>query len=94
MKLPALVPAIAATLAIVTTLVSPTHAAPDDTWQPETGFVSLFNGKDLTGWNDPKKGENFDGKTASSDGRYTAAGGVLTVNPPRMSPGSSSRSTL
>ncbi|WP_009961104.1 3-keto-disaccharide hydrolase [Verrucomicrobium spinosum] len=86
MKLPALVPAIAATLAIVTTLVSPTHAAPDDTWQPETGFVSLFNGKDLTGWNDPKKGENFDGKTASSDGRYTAAGGVLTVNPPKDVP--------
>lgn len=86
MKLPALLPAFAAALAIVTSMVSPTHAAPDDAWQPEPGFVSLFNGKDLTGWNDPKKGENFDGKTASSDGRYTATGGVLTVNPPKDVP--------
>lgn len=86
MKLPALLPTLAVSLAIVTTFVSPTLAAPDDTWQPEPGFVSLFNGKDLSGWNDPKKGENFDGKTASSDGRYSAAGGVLTVNPPKDVP--------
>lgn len=86
MKLPALLPTFAAALAIVTTFVSPVLAAPDDTWQPEPGFASLFNGKDLSGWNDPKKGENFDGKTASSDGRYSAAAGVLTVNPPKDAP--------
>lgn len=86
MKLPAFLPTFAAALALVTTFVSPTLAAPDETWQPEPGFISLFNGKDLSGWNDPKKGENFDGKTASSDGRYSAAAGVLTVNPPKDAP--------
>lgn len=86
MKLPAFLSTLAAALAIVTTFISPVFAAPEDTWQPEPGFVSLFNGKDLSGWNDPKKGENFDGKTASSDGRYSAAGGVLTVNPPKDVP--------
>ena len=45
-----------------------------DDWQPEPGFKSLFNGRDLTGWcfraradrNSPKAGdvtEKFDGKT-------------------------------
>jgi hypothetical protein len=47
-------------------------------YKPEPGFVSLFNGKDLTGWG--YKTNNFDGKTASIDGRYTASNGVLTVN--------------
>lgn len=65
---------------------SAVQAGPTDEWQPDAGFTSLFNGKDLSGWNDPKKGENFDGKTASSDGRYSAAAGVLTVNPPKDSP--------
>jgi hypothetical protein len=63
-----------------------------DDWRPETGFRSLFNGKDLTGWcfrakidrKSPKAGEiveKFDGKTQSSDdGRYSAKDGVLTVN--------------
>jgi hypothetical protein len=86
MKLPAFLPNLAAALAIVATFINPAFAAPDETWQPEPGFASLFNGKDLSGWNDPKKGENFDGKTASSDGRYSAAGGVLTVNPPKDVP--------
>lgn len=64
-------------------------------WQPDQGFVSLFNGKDLTGWcfraktekTDPNPGailEKFDGKTASSDaGRYSAKDGILTVNFPQ-----------
>lgn len=46
----------------------------------EPGFVSLFNGKDLTGWSYNAK-EVFDGKTESSDGRYSAKDGVLVVNP-------------
>jgi hypothetical protein len=46
----------------------------------EAGFVSLFNGKDLTGWSYSAT-EVFDGKTESSDGRYSAKDGVLTVNP-------------
>ena len=46
----------------------------------EPGFVSLFNGKDLTGWG-YSAAENFDGKTEASDGRYTAKDGMLVVNP-------------
>ena len=53
--------------------------------QPDDGWVSLFNGKDLTGWGykDNKAGtfESFDGKTEASDGRYAAKDDVLTVNP-------------
>ena len=58
-----------------------------DAFQPEPGFTSLFNGKDLTGWGfregqalTPKG--NFDGKTASDDGRYVAKNGRLIVTTP------------
>lgn len=65
-----------------------------DDWKPDAGFISLFNGSDLTGWcfraktdkNATAAGEiteKFDGKTASSDGRYSAKDGVLTVNFPK-----------
>ena len=55
-----------------------------DNFKNEPGSISLFNGKDLTGWG--YKTNNFDGKTASNDGRYTAKDGVLVVNPrePRL----------
>lgn len=67
-----------------------THA---DDWTPEPGFVSLFNGKDLSGWcfraktkkDDPKPGEilaKFDGKTESDDHYYSAKDGVIAVNFP------------
>ena len=67
-------------------------------WQPEPGFRSLFNGRDLTGWcfrapverNSPTVGavgEAFAGKAESSDaGRYSARDGVLTVNFPQGRP--------
>ena len=52
---------------------------------PEPGFVSLYNGKDLTGWGyrdkEQKILETFDGKTGASDGRYSAKPGILVVNP-------------
>ena len=66
-----------------------------DDWQPEPGFRSLFNGRDLTGWcfrakadrNSSKAGgvtETFEGKTESSDaGRYSARDGILAVNFPK-----------
>ncbi len=59
----------------------------DDDFKPEPGFVSLFNGKDLTGWGfrDQKTMEpqaNFDGKPASSDGRYVAKHGRIIVTTP------------
>ena len=67
--------------------ISALHA---EDWQPEAGFKSLFNGKDLTGWcfraktkkEDTKAGEvleKFDGKTQSSDARYIVKDGSLTV---------------
>ena len=64
-------------------------------WEPEPGFRSLFNGRDLTGWcfrarvdaKAPRVGavaESFAGKVESSDaGRYSARDGVLTVNFPQ-----------
>ena len=55
-------------------------AARGDDFTLEPGFVSIFNGKDLTGWRYSEK-ESFDGKTEASDGRYTARDGVLVVNP-------------
>ena len=51
-----------------------------DDFKPEEGFVSLFNGKDLTGWG--FKTNNFDGKTSSPDGRYVAKNGRLIVTTP------------
>ncbi|HJZ53395.1 MAG TPA: DUF1080 domain-containing protein [Gemmataceae bacterium] len=51
--------------------------------EPEPGTVELFNGKDLTGWGYKAgdKFEAFDGKTQSSDGRYSVKDGALVVNP-------------
>jgi hypothetical protein len=59
-------------------LVALTVALADD-FKPEPGYVSLFNGHDLTGWG--YLTNNFDGKTASSDDRYSATNGILVVNP-------------
>ncbi len=55
-----------------------------DDFKLEPGYVSLFNGKDLTGWG--YKTNNFDGKTVSMDERYSAKDGILTVHPktPRL----------
>jgi GDSL-like lipase/acylhydrolase family protein/3-keto-disaccharide hydrolase len=58
-----------------------------DTFKPEPGFVSLFNGRDLTGWGfrdqrSLEKKEAFDGQTTSSDGRYVAKNGRLIVTTP------------
>jgi lysophospholipase L1-like esterase len=52
---------------------------PDD-FKPEAGFVSLFNGRDLTGWG--FKTNNFDGRPMSNDGRYVAKNGRLIVTTP------------
>ena len=85
-----------ATTALVLSSQDPKQPAKKDAddWQPEPGFRSLFNGKDLTGWcfrakadkKSPVRAivEKFDGKTESSDaGRYSARDGILTVNFPK-----------
>ena len=58
-----------------------------DDFKMEPGFVSLFNGEDLSGWGfrnqrTQKKTAGFDGKKSSSDGRYIAANGRLVVTTP------------
>jgi len=85
---------LVAFLSVALALATATPAHADD-WQPEPGFKSLFNGRDLTGWcfrakvdgKSAKVGEvaeKFDGKTESSDaGRYSARDGILTVNFPK-----------
>ena len=70
----------ASRLAILTfaALVATTSARADD-FNPEPGYVSLFNGHDLTGWG--YRTNHFDGKATSSDGRYSGTNGVLAVHP-------------
>lgn len=57
-----------------------------DGWKPDEGFESLFDGTTLTGWcyrgTNGEVTEKFDGKAKSSDGRYSTANGILTVNYP------------
>ena len=67
-----------ALLALLFAAAVPARSHAED-YVPETGFVSLFNGKDLTGWR-YLPDDKFDGKTEASDGRYTAKDGILTVN--------------
>ena len=61
-------------------------AATAEEFQPDPGFESLFNGRDLTGWGyratkTLTPGEAFEGKTESSDGRFSVTPGVLVANP-------------
>jgi len=55
-----------------------------DDFKPEPGYISLFNGNDLTGWG--YQTNNFDRQTQSHDGRYSGKDGILTVHPrePRL----------
>ena len=46
---------------------------------PESGFIALFNGKDLTGWHHAD-GPSLDGKTDPGDGRYTIKDNALVAN--------------
>ncbi len=59
----------------------------DDKFEVETGFTSLFNGRDLTGWSFRSKdmkpmAGSLDGKAMSEDGRYVALHGRLVVTTP------------
>jgi hypothetical protein len=68
-----------ALLTLLLTAALPALSFADD-FVLEPGFVSLFNGKDLTGWR-YLPADIFDGKTEASDGRYVAKDGILTVRP-------------
>jgi hypothetical protein len=71
-------------LALAAAFLLPLIASGQDAKPKDKAAIELFNGKDLTGWGYlDKKGEkfeSFDGKTESSDKRYSAKDGVLTVN--------------
>ena len=46
----------------------------------EEGYISLFNGKDLTGWvYSGKKGKSMDGKTETPDGRIEVKNGAIVM---------------
>ena len=68
-------------LLFTTAILLPAHA---EDFKLEPGYVSLFNGHDLTGWG--YRTNNFNGKTQSDDGRYSAKDDILTVHPktPRL----------
>lgn len=58
-----------------------------DDFELEEGFVSLFNGSDLTGWafrnqKSLEQTNDFKGKSSSDDGRYRAINGRLVVTTP------------
>jgi hypothetical protein len=90
MKLRHLLPLLA--IGLLSSTATTTAQAEDFT--PEPGFVSLFNGKDLSGWcfrekakrGDPNPGkilETFDGKTEVGEvGRYFVKDGILTISFP------------
>lgn len=72
-------------IALTLALIVPLAAAGQDGRKDADGFTELFNGKDLTGWGyrldkTGDKFEPFDGKTESSDKRYSAKDGMLVVN--------------
>jgi hypothetical protein len=69
----------------IVSLLALTASVRADDFQLEPGFVSLFNGKDLTGWC-YNKTNVFEGKTATDDGRYSAKDGIFIVHPrtPRL----------
>ncbi len=54
----------------------------DDEFKLENGYVSLFNGKNLTGWHyHVKKGEKeaLEGKTETSDKRFQVTEGLIVA---------------
>jgi hypothetical protein len=52
-----------------------------DDFKPEEGFVSLFNGKDLSGWRYPgANGKELEGQTETPDKRIEVKDGVIYIN--------------
>jgi hypothetical protein len=73
-------------LSVETRTGLPMQALAGEAMQVST-FSNPFNGKDLTGWGylikkqDSTVFESFDGKTESSDHRYSGQDGIITVHP-------------
>src|SRR5437016_5583325 len=58
---------------------APTSAEEQGDWKPDSGYTSLFNGKDLTGWKYYKE-KDLAGKTETYDKRFEVKDGVIVVN--------------
>ncbi len=58
-------------------LVASGGAASGDDFTPEPGFISLFNGKDLSGWKLDK--EILDGKVETADRRFKVHGDAIVT---------------
>jgi hypothetical protein len=69
-----------AALALVLVTTTANGRAEDD-FKPEDGFESLFNGKDLTGWQYKGSKEKLDNQTATADERVKVEGGVIVMMP-------------
>jgi len=55
--------------------------AAQDTFKPEEGYTSLFNGKDLSGWvYKPSAKESLEGKMETPDKRIEVKDGIIVVN--------------
>jgi hypothetical protein len=65
-------------LALALLVVVASGRAEED-FQPEAGFVSLFNGKDLSGWRYKGSKENLEGKTETADERVKVVEGVIVM---------------
>ena len=72
--------ALGTALAVLVGMTTTAGQAADD-FKVEDGYVSLFNGKDLTGWVYPgAKGKSMDGQTETPDKRIEVKDGIIVVN--------------
>lgn len=67
--------AIGTLAAVVGIWSAPGHA---DDFKVEAGYVSLFNGKDLTGWKSGK--DKLDGKTATANKKWHVTDGAIVID--------------
>jgi len=68
---------VTASLLYLALYVVPPSTASADDFKPEPGYMSLFNGMDLTGWRYGK--EDLRGKTESPDRRFTVKDGIIVA---------------
>jgi hypothetical protein len=66
-------------VALLAAFAAAAQGKAEDDFKPEEGFVSLFNGKDLSGWEYKGSKENLEGKTATADERVKVENGVIVM---------------
>src|SRR5262245_28054657 len=68
-------------LGVLTAVLVAAAAGRAEDTKDDDGFVSIFNGKDLTGWvykSAPK--ESLEGRTETPDGRFVVRDGAIVCN--------------